>query len=71
MKRALLILGLIVSLWGVISLPFGQSGVPKRTADLFRFSGQGLFDSGGITLLGIGLFLIFFAALIPRRQDRK
>ena len=66
MKRFMLIAGFAVAGIGAASLPFGRGGAATHTIDLFTFD-RGLFKSGGITLLGIGLLIIFFAALIPRR----
>jgi hypothetical protein len=67
MRNFLLVLGALLAIYGALSLPFGRPG-PKRTLDLFVPTPQlGVFRSGGITLLGSGLLLVFVSGLIPRR----
>ncbi len=67
MRNFLLILGAVLAVYGALSLPFGRPG-PKRTVDLFVPNPVlGPFKSGGITLLGGGLLLVFVSGLIPRR----
>ena len=66
MRKLLLTVGAILAVYGALSLPFGRPG-PKRTIDLFvPTSERGPFQSGGITLLGGGLLLVFSASLLPR-----
>ena len=66
MRKILLILGALCALYGALSLPFGRPG-PKHTLDLFVPSfARGPFQSGGITLLGTGLLVVFVSGLLPK-----